>query len=68
MIDTTKIYRPDQASDGHKRIQVIYGTEPDSLTSVTFWDLHGDVAEVDLGPLELAALINMLISAQKTTV
>ncbi|MFI1796378.1 hypothetical protein ACH427_03315 [Streptomyces sp. NPDC020379] len=66
MIDTTKVYRPDDASSA--QIKVTYGTEPNSPIQLDFWNKYGDTSRVLLGPLELSALINMLTDAHKTIV
>ncbi|MES9589987.1 hypothetical protein ABWK57_14165 [Streptomyces sp. NPDC094045] len=64
MIETVKTYHREVDLRDPIQAKVVYDLIPNSLTYIGYWDENGDPHEMNLAPLDLVALVNMLTEAR----
>ncbi|MCM1967821.1 hypothetical protein [Streptomyces sp. G1] len=63
MIETTRTYRRDLSVGAYVRLEVTYDDTAGTPTYIGYRDADGGLTELNLNPLDLSALINMLSDA-----
>ncbi|GHF61137.1 hypothetical protein GCM10010218_48340 [Streptomyces mashuensis] len=63
MIETTKTYRRDLAAGTFVRLEVTYDDTASTPTYIGYRDADGDLTELNLHPLDLTSLLDMLSHA-----
>ncbi|GAA4071122.1 hypothetical protein [Streptomyces hundungensis] len=66
MIETTKTYRRDLTAEAFVRLEVIYDDTAGTPTYIGYRDADGDLTELNLHPLDLTGLLEMLAPALAT--
>ncbi|MFF4952873.1 hypothetical protein [Streptomyces chattanoogensis] len=63
MIETTKTYRRDLTAGSFVRLEVTYDDTASTPTYIGYRDADGALTELNIHPLDLAALLDMLSHA-----